>query len=420
MKVNLLGSDFYKDVFTLMGGIGIAQVIPIAISPILTRIYTPEEFGLLAFYAAFIAIVGVIATGRYEMAILMPDSNKKAKNLAAFSVLLVVCTALVSFVLLMLFGDDIFRYLGFSGFNLLTFLIPTGILGIALFQVFIYLLNRTKNYKGMASVKISRSFGGSGLQLFLGYISFTTYGLLFGKLFGDAISILYGWWLTQKNNHLKEINLEWRVMKKQAMVYKEFPKVNAPHAFTNTSSSSLPNILLASFFSSGVAGFYSLSHRICFAPVQLISSSVQQVFSRSLTERYNNGDEIYTFTTSVFKQLSLLALVPFGLLLFFAPTIFEFVFGEAWREAGIYSQILTPFLFLVFIVSPLTYIPLLLNEQRKAFKIDIVYLLLRVLALTVGLLMESSIIAIAAFSLVGVAVQLYLAFWILSLTKTVE
>jgi len=418
MKLNLLGKDFYKDVFTLMGGIGIAQVIPIAVSPILTRLYTPEEFGLLAFYAAWIAIIGVVATGRYEMAILIPDSDSKAKNLAAFAVLLVAAAFLITLFVFLLFGKDIIAYLGFEGFDLLIILIPAGVLGIALFQVFIYLLNRTRDYKGMATTKIGRSGGGSAVQLLLGYASFSTYGLLFGKLFGDLISTAYGWWLSRKNERLKDLQLDWGEMKNQAKTYREFPKVNAPHALTNTSSSSLPNILLASFFSSGIAGFYSLSHRICFAPVQLISSSVQQVYSRTLTERYNRDQEIHDFSISVCKQLSLAAVVPFGILLLFAPSLFEFVFGESWREAGVYSQILTPFLFMVFIVSPLTYIPLLLNEQRKAFKIDIVYLILRVAALTGGLLAGSAWIAIAAFSAVGVAVQLYLLFWILSLTKT--
>lgn len=418
MIPEFIKSDFYKNVVTLIGGTGVAQIIPVAISPVLTRIYSPDDFGLLAFYASFIAIIGVVATGRYEMAILIPDNIRKAKNLAVFSFLIVGTITVLSLIVLTLFGNELLGMLGFAEFSLLQLLIPAGILFIASFQIFIYLLNRIKNYKGIAAAKITRSFGGSGFQLIFGYTGITTYGLIFGKLIGDLLSTAYGWWLTNKAAQLKSVPLIWEEMKTEAMVYREFPKINAPHALTNTSSSNLPNILLAAFFSPAIAGFYSLSHRVCFAPITLISSSVQQVYSRSLTEKHNDEKDIHTFTVSVFKQLAILGVIPFGILMAFAPDLFEFIFGENWREAGVYSQILTPFLFLVFVISPLTYVPLLLNRQRKAFAIDIVYLALRVLALGTGLWLGNAIIAIIAFSAVGVLVQLYLLFWILSLTKS--
>jgi O-antigen/teichoic acid export membrane protein len=420
MTPEFIKSDFYKNVVTLIGGTGVAQIMPLVISPVLTRIYSPDDFGLFAYYASFIAIIGVAATGRYEMAILIPDTLKKAKNLAAFSFLIVVVITGLSFIILALFGNVILDFLSFGEFNLLSLLIPLGILFIGSFQIFIYLLNRIKNYKGIATAKITRAFGGSGLQLLFGYTGLTTYGLIIGKLIGDVLSTIYGWWLTHKAKSLRTIPIVWQDMKKESWIYREFPKVNAPHALTNTASSNLPNILLAAFFSPAIAGFYSLSHRVCFAPITLISSSVQQVYSRSLTEKHNGEKEIHTFTVSVFKQLAILGIIPFGILLIFAPGLFEFIFGDNWREAGVYSQILTPFLFLVFVISPLTYVPLLLNRQRKAFLIDVIYLVLRVLALGAGLWVGSAIVAIIAFSAVGVLVQIYLLFWILSLTKTTQ
>lgn len=416
MKV-FLSKNFYKDVATLIGGTGIAQLIPIAISPILTRIYTPEDFGVLAFYAAFIAIISVVATGRYEMAILMPKTDNKAKNLAAFSFFIVTVVTIISLILFYFFGAAILDYLNFGIYEFLILLIPLGIFSRAIFQIFIYALNRVKHYKAIAGAKITQSFGVSGLQLGLGVLNYSSLGLVMGRFLGDALGSLYGWWLTVKHERFKNENLEWEEMKRQAKEYKEFPKFNAPHAFTNTSSSNLPNILLATFFSSSIAGFYSLSHRVCFAPIHLISSSVQQVFSRSITEQFNSNKDIHAFTVSVFKQLATFAIIPFAILLVFAPELFEFIFGNEWREAGVYSQILTPFLFLVFIVSPLTYIPLLLNKQRKAFIIDLVYLMLRIAALSLGFWFGDAVIAITAFSIAGIIIQLYLLYWILSLTK---
>lgn len=417
MKIKFFQNKFYKNVFTLIGGTGIAQSIPIIISPILTRIYTPEDFGVLAFYVAFIAIIGVVATGRFEMAILMPETDKKAKNLAAFSFLVVTVVTFLSLILFLVFGTATLDYLNFGIYKFLIFLIPLGIFAKAIFQVFIYALNRVKYYKAIAGAKITRSFSVSGIQLGLGVLGFSSFGLVFGKFLGDTLASLYGYWLTIKHKRFKNEPIEWNVMKSQATEYKEFPKFNAPHAFTNTSSSNLPNILLVTFFSSSIAGFYSLSHRVCFAPIHLISNSVQQVFSRSITERFNKNEDIHAFTVSVFKQLAIFAIIPFSILLIFAPELFGFVFGHEWKEAGVYSQLLTPFLFLVFIVSPLTYIPLLLNKQRKAFIIDLIYLMLRIIALSVGFWVGNAFIAIAAYSVAGVIIQLYLLYWILSLTR---
>lgn len=416
MKI-FLSKNFYKDIGTLIGGTGIAQAIPIAISPILTRIYTPEDFGVLAFYAASIAIISVAATGRYEMAILMPKTDKKAKNLAAFSFLIVAAISILSLVLFYFSGTAILNKLNFGIYEFLIFLIPFGIFSRAIFQIFIYALNRVKYYKAIAGAKITQSFGVSGLQLGFGILSFSSFGLVLGRLLGDVLGSLYGCWLTVRHVRFKIEALEWEEMKGQAKEYKEFPKFNAPHAFTNTSSSNLPNILLATLFSSSIAGFYSLSHRVCFAPIHLISSSVQQVFSRSITEQYNNNEDIHAFTVSVFKQLATFAIIPFAILLIFAPELFGFIFGDEWREAGVYSQILTPFLFLVFIVSPLTYVPLLLNKQRKAFVIDLIYLVLRAIALSLGFWFGDAVMAITFYSIAGIIIQLYLLYWILTLTK---
>ncbi|MAO65621.1 MAG: hypothetical protein CL666_11540 [Balneola sp.] len=417
MKNPFLKKDFYKDVGTLIGGTGISQLIPIAVSPILTRIYTPEDFGVLAFFMAFTSILGVVATGRYEMAILMPKTDNNAKNLGALSFFIATIISLATLIIFLLYGHQILTFLNFGIYTYLIFLIPIGIFAKSIFQIFTYTLNRVKHYKAIAGSKITRSIGGSGIQLGLGFLSFSSLGLVLGKLIGEILGCLYGFWITIRHKQYKNEKINWTKIQKLSKDYKEFPKYNAPHAFTNTASSNLPNILLASLFSSSIAGFYSLSHRVCFAPIQLISTSVQQVYSRSVTERFNEGKDIFEYSKSVFKQLSLLAIIPFTALLIFAPSLFEFIFGEEWRIAGVYSQFLTPFLYLVFVVSPITYLPLLLNKQRKAFAIDVVYLILRVSALGLGFLLGDALLAIILFSAVGVIIQLYLLYWILSIAK---
>lgn len=417
MLNKLFKNDLYKDIATLVGGTGIAQALPIFISPILTRIYTPDQFGILAFYMAVIAIVGVASTGRYEMAILLPKKDSEAHNLAGFSTILALAVSFASFIIFVLLGDKILDLFGFGSMSVLYYAIPAGIFALGLFQISTFLLNRIKKYNELATAKIARSGGVSVGQLIFGFAGFPTFGLVYGKLIGELGSALYARWLANKDASYRNSKLSWIVMKAEAITYREMPKFNAPHAVSNTLSNQLPNILLAGFFSPAIAGFYNLSYRICYAPVMLISSSVYQIYSRSVSENQKAGEDIHTFTKSVLKKLALAAILPFTILLLFAPSLFEFVFGPDWRVAGFYSQLLAPLLFLVFIVSPITYIPILLGYQRKAFILDILYLVLRTLALFTGYYIGNATVAIAAFCSVGVLFQIYYLFWLLTLTR---
>lgn len=410
-------NSLYKDVATLVGGTGIAQAVPILISPILTRMYTPDEFGILAFYMAAIAIIGVASTGRYEMAVLLPKDHNRAQNLAGFATILSLAVSVGAFFLLLLYGDGILKLFGFESMSTLYYAIPAGIFAFGLFQVSAFLLNRTKNYKELAKAKIARSGGVSAGQLLFGFVGFTTFGLVFGKLFGSLSSAVYARWIANRDRAFKNSRLSWVVMKAEALTYQEMPKVNTPHAISTTLSNQLPNMLLAGFFSPAIAGLYNLSYRICYAPVMLISSSVHQVYSRSVSENHKNGDDINHFTKSIVKKLALTAALPFSILILFAPSLFEFIFGSEWRIAGVYSQLLTPMLFMVFIVYPISFIPILLGYQRKAFILDLIHLVLRTVALFSGFLLGNAAIAIAAYSFSGVLIQVYLLFWLLSLTK---
>ena len=97
IRKHLKPSESTKNILTLMSGTVLAQAIPIAITPILSRIYTEEDFGILAIYVSIATIVSVIATGRYEMAILLPREDEDAINIAALSMLIVSLFTFLSF-----------------------------------------------------------------------------------------------------------------------------------------------------------------------------------------------------------------------------------------------------------------------------------------------------------------------------------
>jgi len=76
---------------------------PLLFYPILGRIFTPEEFGLLATLTSITAILGVLATGKYDQGILIADSKKEAADLVGFTVLLSLIVLTISFITLQVF-----------------------------------------------------------------------------------------------------------------------------------------------------------------------------------------------------------------------------------------------------------------------------------------------------------------------------
>lgn len=407
-----------KNVFTLMSGTMIAQAIIILASPILTRLYTPEEYGILGVYSSFVSILAVIASLKFDAALLLPKKDDNAIQIFKLSLLLILGTsALITFLLF--FFEDVFLELT-STPELKTY-IYLGILSIiliGLFNVFNSLLNRFGKYTGMATAKIVKSSGTTFGQLGFGFSQLGFKGLIFGRLIGDFFAFLISLFILSKEKRFdfkkKEDSKSIYDISKE---YKEFPKITALHALFNTISSAFPVFLLASFFSSDVVGNFNQSLKVTFLPITLISASTYQVFSRKVTETVNQERPIRAIATSTIKKLFLVGIVPFCFLLIFAPNLFGFIFGEEWKTAGEYTQLLTPYIFMVFIVSPLAYLPILRNRQRKAFRIEIFYMVFRVLGLFLGVYLGNVYFAIGLYGLIGFIFQIYYLYWFLNLAK---
>ena len=159
---------------------------------------------------------------------------------------------------------------------------------------------------------------------------------------------------------------------------------------------------------------------VCVVPVQLIGRAFYQVVSQKVSEMFNDGVNLRSYIKKTIKRLFLLSIIPFGILTIFGPQIFEFVFGNEWYISGQFVQILAPFLFVVFLISPLTYIPLIYNEHNKSFYFEIALFVSRVLALIIGANLGSVYMALILFSAVSAVVQSTNLLWIYSLTKPVK
>ena len=412
-------SEFSRNVLTLMTGTAIAQAIPIAISPILTRIYTPEDFGVFALFLAVTGLFSSVASGRYDLAIMLPKKDEDAINIFALGMIIITLLSLFLLSLVLLLNEYITILLRNEAIGFWLYFVPIAVFFTGLFNLLSYFNNRKKNYKDIANATIIKSIMLAMVQLSIGFVKEGATGLISGQIVASLFAnlrllrnILKDKFLISKISKIEIISL--------AKYYKDFPKYQAPHAMLNTFSSYVPIYMFTPFFGLTVVGLYSLSTRIVFTPMMILAGASAKVYNQKLTQLYHEDGDVYGFTVRLLKSLLKKIILPFLIIVIFAPDIFGFIFGENWREAGVYTQILSPWLWMVFFAATISFVPSLLNMQRRALLLEIIYTTLRVLAIGIGLWYQSVYIALICYSIVGFLMLNYNIWWMLSSLKKVN
>ncbi len=369
-------SEFSRNVLTLMTGTTIAQAIPIAISPILTRLYTPEDFGALALFIGIVSIMAVLTTAKYELSIILPKRNSTGYQLVCLSLMLSLMVSLF-YMVAMVGINTIYQ------FSYIYYLLPVTVLFIAFNNVFDRYNNRIKNYKLMSSQRVIKTTVESIVSIALITLLSVKTGLIFGFILGYFISSLTMLYINFKSFKAKKLKPSLSKMKALARRYINFPKYSMPHTFLNTLSANIPIFLIPFFYGSYTLGLYAFGLKIIQAPLSLISASIFNVLGQKMAEEHAQGREIKTLFVATVKKLIIFT-IPMIPVFIFIDDIFAFVFGEEWRVAGEYIQILAPWLLFVFVVSPFANIPHIYNQQKKAFILEIMYTLVRILPFVIG------------------------------------
>lgn len=366
VKKRLSGRHYLQQTLILTIGSIFAQAIPLAISPVLTRLYSPEDFAVFALYMAVAAFFSVIATARYELAVVLPESDEDAVNLVVLSLLIAVSLCLASIVMLLLFKDSIALLLRNKEVGDWLLLIPVSILITGTFRTLNCWANRKSSYMNMSAVKVVQAGTTVSVNIGGGIVSpsggWLIIGMLAGHGAGAGLLALKMW---------KDLNIINAVSKERILFnakrYSDFPKINSLHAFLDMIQSSGIIFLISYFFGGIVLGYYALTMRVLKAPVGLVGSSIAQVFYQRAAKANIDDKDVYGILIVTTKKLAIMSLPFFVFLMAVSPDLFAFVFGPQWREAGVYAQLLIPWIAVHFIVMPVTQLPIILNRQKEAF-----------------------------------------------------
>ena len=356
-------SEYSKNVLTLMTGSTLSQAIPIAISPILTRIYTPEDFGLYAVYIAIITILGTIVSGRYELAIMLPKKDEDAINIFALGLVITICLTVLTTILVITFNDYIVNLSNNQKMKYWLYIVPVSVFLMGCYNLLIYFNNRLKNFNKISNMFIFRASSSAVVQLSLGFIKTGATGLISGQIFSQLMADIHLSIIIFRNKILlSKINKPKMI--EMAKRYRDFPKYSVLAILANKLSYQLTNIIVSAIYSITTLGYYAHVQRVLGLPSSLIGTSIGRVFIHEASkEKQNTGKAIQTFKSTM-KKLILIGLPIFAFLFMIVEDLFAFVFGEPWRIAGEYAQIVIPFFFVQFIISSISSTETIMEKQN--------------------------------------------------------
>ena len=360
----LFKTTYAKNVLTLIKGTTISQLIPIAITPILSRLFTPADFGVFALYSSILYVLSVFVSGRYEFAILLPKKNSDGMNLVALCGLIAICVSFFFLIIALLFKSNILLLLNSELLSSWIYIIPFSLFGMGMLQSFNYYVNRRKRYNVISYSRIYRSISTSTISLVGGLLSFAPGGLILGDLVGQIFAAFY----LMRNILKEDADIVQEVSKEQMKVvgtrYINFPKFQILSGFLEKCAGQAPVFLLTAFFNPAIVGFFSLSQSVIISPSALISGAMGDVFRQQASEEYVSvGNSTHVFKKT-FKRLFLISTIPFFIGYFIIEELFAFVLGEEWRVAGQYAKIMMPMFYLQFIVSPLSVMFVVAEKQK--------------------------------------------------------
>jgi O-antigen/teichoic acid export membrane protein len=366
-------SEFKNNVLTLITGATIAQLIPVLISPILTRIYTPHDFGIAALFIAISSIFGSIANGRYEMAIVLPEKDEDAINIFALGFIITSFISLLLLILVIFLNGYLTRLLGSEDISFWLYLLPASVFLLGLFNILNYFNNRKNNYKDMSNAVIVKSLSLSVSQVSIGFIKNGADGLIYGHLLSQFLGNARLFFNINKSKLL--LNVSKSRLAKVGAQYKRFPIYSAPSILANILSRNLISILIPVLHGVGILGFYSLAQRVLGVPLMVIGNSIGQVLLKEASEEKKRcGVAIKSFNYAL-SRLLVIGMLMLVFLLFYIEEIFAFVFGEEWRIAGIYAKIMVPLFTIRFVVSSLSVVLAVFERQKVELFISVVFVI---------------------------------------------
>ena len=400
-----------RDIAKLIGGTISAQIIIVIATPIITRLYTPGDLGVLGVFVSVSGILGVAACMRYDLAIMLPKSDEDSINLVVSSCAIALFTSIILLVSLWMFreiGGDLFDF----DLNLIwTCLVPAGVLILGIANAFSTWQSRKKQFNRLALGRIMRALVLVGSQIVLRWEADPIgdgAALITAQLVADTILVLVLadgiLEFAQSHANLRSFNHYKRLIKR----YKKFPFFSVWGGLFNRSAAYLPQLMFAFLFDLEVVGFLLVSQKLVGMPVSVVGEGVSRVFFQKATEYRNEGRPVHIMLSIVLIGLFILSISILGILSMAAPYLIVPLLGQEWVKVGRYIQILAPMYAFKFSASPVSQLAIVFEKQERFLLWQVAYMTVSIVSIVIGSVLGGAEEALVGYSISGCCMYAYL------------
>jgi len=407
VRSRLPAGRFLRGVVLLVGGSAGAQLVALLAAPLLTRLYSPADFGTSGVFVAVLALLQAVASGRYELAISLPKDEETGLDLLVLCLVLLVGSAAVCTLGVWGLGGWLLRISGSESVGAALWLLPVAVLGAGIYQALNYYGIRRKSYPRLMRTKLSQAVANVGSSLAIGLVHSGPFGLIVGGILGQSagISTLAGEVAAAGGARFPRTTFARLV--RSARTFRRFPLYLAPASLLNTAGGMMPTLLLASLFGADVAGLFGLAQRLVTSPLAPITQAVNQVFLTEAAECMQDrpAELPRLFDRVVWHLAPLCGLILAGGLV--APFVCGWFFGARWAMTGAYVLALSLFAAANLVTNPITNVTIVMRRQDVQLWLDAV----RMVLVTVSLILPhrlgySGLTAVTCYSVAMTVVYL--------------
>ncbi|MEO6527837.1 MAG: oligosaccharide flippase family protein [Gemmatimonadaceae bacterium] len=381
----LASSSFVKNSLALISGTVVTQAIVFLFSPILARIYGIEDFGNLANFNAWVTILALVSSLRYEHAIIVARGRDNTHRVIALTVVLSALSFVVYEVLALAVTGVGSRIEYVRQIRAFVPLIPIGVLFVCVSSLFTQLNFKSGHFRRLALVAAGQVVFTVVPQIVLGIVE-VSHGLILGTIIGFAFSGMLLGALSLSPDMLRNIRqyASMPMLKATAREHVNFPRYTlGADAITVVSQQFIPVFLLA-LFSPFVAGLYSFAIRVVRVPLIVVATAIAGALRKEASDRLHGGASLAPLVSLTVRTLLLVAVIPLIIVLLYGDAIFAAIFGAKWAAAGTVVQILSPGILCEFVAFPLAVMFLATNTQRYSLALQLSGFVLLCAALYVG------------------------------------
>jgi len=408
-------TPFFSNVLKLVSGSVIAQILGILLIPVITRLYSPEDFGVFQLFLSISGILVIFSCLSYQLAIMLPKEDEDSANILALCCILITIISGISVGIFLIFSDWIGMILNTPEISQYLVYVPLVVFLDGLFIALTYWLSRKKQFGLIATAQVVNSISGKGIQIGIGMYAASAFGLIIGLTVSYAASVVVIVRSIYEDLPLFK-KVTWDHIRNLAVRYKKFPLLTSWSLGANTLSTNIAPLLLAYYFTPEIVGYFAVANMVVFLPMGLLGSATSQVFFQKACDEKNKTGSVAHIVREIQLRLISIGMFPMFVLMIIGADLFAFVLGSQWAVAGQYAGILAPWLLFVFIASPLSTIFAVLERQTVDLSFNILILISRGVVLVIGGLSGDPYIALLLYSITGVLFWGWMNLYILKIS----